>query len=171
MRCRAEEREIQELRTQLRMQGATMNVITRRSFAGWLTTVIIAGAMGSAEVPTFAPELRAATTSPHWAGTWATALVARPQAQPAQATPSAAPLLNFKDQTLRQIVRVSIGGDRLRVVLSNAFGTAPLAIGAAHVGVRQKDAAIGRSLRSRHDLQRESISDHSSWRRAFQRPR
>jgi lysophospholipase L1-like esterase len=35
--------------------------------------------------------------------------------------------------TLRQIVRLSAGGARIRVRLSNAFGTVPLAIGAAHL--------------------------------------
>ena len=50
--------------------------------------------------------------------------------------------LNFNDQTLRQIVHTSLGGDRVRIVLSNAFGTSPLAIGAAHVALREKDAAI-----------------------------
>jgi len=52
------------------------------------------------------------------------------------------PPLNFKDQTLRQIVHTSLGGDRVRVVLSNAFGTLPLEIGAAHIALREKDAAI-----------------------------
>ena len=50
--------------------------------------------------------------------------------------------LNFKNQTLRQIVHASLGGDRVRVVLSNAFGTLPLEVGAAHVALRDKDAAI-----------------------------
>ena len=50
--------------------------------------------------------------------------------------------LNFNNQTLRQIVHTSLGGDRVRVVLSNAFGTSPLAVGAAHVALREKDAAI-----------------------------
>jgi lysophospholipase L1-like esterase len=50
--------------------------------------------------------------------------------------------LNFNNQTLRQIVHVSLGGTRVRVVLTNSFGTAPLAIGAAHVALRDKDAAI-----------------------------
>ena len=52
------------------------------------------------------------------------------------------PPLNFNNQTLRQIVHTSIGGDRVRVVLSNAFGTAPLVVGAANVALRQKEAAI-----------------------------
>src|SRR5262249_24635683 len=50
--------------------------------------------------------------------------------------------LNFNNQTLRQIVRTSVGGDRLRVVLSNTFGTAPLPIGAARVALRDKGSAI-----------------------------
>lgn len=50
--------------------------------------------------------------------------------------------IEIKDQTLRQIVRTSIGGDRARVVFSNEFGTAPLTIGGAHIGLRGKGAAI-----------------------------
>lgn len=99
--------------------------------------------------------LRAQSTSSgeHWVGTWATAEVGRPQAPPvvipapapgqAAAPPAAsAPFLHFNNQTLRQVVRVSIGGNRLRVVLSNRYGTAPLTIAAAHVGLRQSEAAI-----------------------------
>ena len=98
----------------------------------------------------------------HWVGAWATAVVVRPQAPvaPLQVPPSstgqpnacqvvqpangpAAPvLLNFKNQTLREIVHTSLGGDRVRVVLSNAFGTLPLEVGAAHVALREKGAAI-----------------------------
>ena len=76
----------------------------------------------------------------HWVGTWATAVVPRPQAAPG-AGRGPAPL-NFNNQTLRQIVHTSLGGDRVRVVLSNAFGTAPLQVGAASVALRQKGPAI-----------------------------
>jgi lysophospholipase L1-like esterase len=40
------------------------------------------------------------------------------------------------------ICRVSLGGRRVRVRLSNAYGKKPLAIGSAFVGVRDKDARI-----------------------------
>jgi lysophospholipase L1-like esterase len=40
------------------------------------------------------------------------------------------------------IVRTSIGGSRVRVQFSNAFGTAPLDMGAAHIAIRSKDSAI-----------------------------
>src|SRR6185503_14576023 len=53
-----------------------------------------------------------------------------------------APPTTLTNQTVRQIVRTSIGGSRVRVVLSNAFGTAPLEIGAGHIALRDKDAAI-----------------------------
>jgi lysophospholipase L1-like esterase len=39
-------------------------------------------------------------------------------------------------------VHTSIGGDRVRVVLTNAFGSAPLAIGAARIALRDREARI-----------------------------
>jgi lysophospholipase L1-like esterase len=69
-----------------------------------------------------------------------------PQGAPASGSPpgppAPPPVRNFNNQTLRLIVHPSIGGDRLRIVLSNAFGTAPLVVGAANVALRDKDAAI-----------------------------
>ena len=52
------------------------------------------------------------------------------------------PPATVTNQTLRQVVHTSIGGSRVRVVLSNAFGTAPIAIGGANVALRDKDASI-----------------------------
>ncbi len=70
------------------------------------------------------------TSANHWVGTWS----ASPQAAKSP--------VELKDQTIRQIVRVSIGGKRLRVRLSNAFGSDPLLIDAAHVALRSTGAAI-----------------------------
>ena len=98
----------------------------------------------------------------HWVGTWGTAVVlqappgATAQGAPAPPAPAGAtaaasqgapaqpppPPLNFNNQTLRQVVRTSLGGDRIRIVLSNVFGTAPLTIGAAHVALRASASAI-----------------------------
>ena len=112
---------------------------TTRAIAAALALCIFVGA----------PQARAqAGRSPdHWVGTWATAVVPRPQTTPGQngAPPAGrgqAPALNFNNQTLRQIVHASIGGDRVRVVLSNAFGTTPLIVGAASVALRQREASI-----------------------------
>jgi lysophospholipase L1-like esterase len=40
------------------------------------------------------------------------------------------------------IIRTSIGGTRVRVEFSNAFGTTPLAMGSAHIAIRGQDSAI-----------------------------
>lgn len=40
------------------------------------------------------------------------------------------------------IERTTIGGDRVRIELSNTFGTTPLVIGAAHIAMHDKESAI-----------------------------
>ena len=40
------------------------------------------------------------------------------------------------------IAHTSIGGHRVRIELSNAFGSAPLVIGAAHIAMRGQDSAV-----------------------------
>lgn len=75
-----------------------------------------------------------------WVGTWTMASVAE--------VPSATNRID--NQTLRQIVHVSVGGSAVRVRLANTFGTEPLDIGAAHIALRAAGAAIvpgsGRTL-------------------------
>jgi lysophospholipase L1-like esterase len=82
----------------------------------------------------------------HWVATWTTAeLLERTLAPPPAPSPAAAPPVSargFSNQTVRMIVRSSIGGHRLRVNLSNAFGSRPLAVGAAHIAIRGKDSEI-----------------------------
>src|ERR1022692_3533485 len=82
----------------------------------------------------FAAALPAQT---HWVGTWATAPA--PQLDAAQMR---AQKLEFNNQTLREIVHTSIGGDTVRVRLSNAFGAQPVEIGGAHVALRSSGSAI-----------------------------
>lgn len=45
-------------------------------------------------------------------------------------------------QTVRQVARLSVGGPRVRIVLSNAYGKAPLRIGAATVALAASGSAI-----------------------------
>jgi lysophospholipase L1-like esterase len=83
----------------------------------------------------------------HWIGAWYASPTARVDPPPSAAAPvpagtSGQSLLHFSNQTLRQIAHLTIGGSRLRVVVSNTFGTAPLTIGAAGVALRDRDAAI-----------------------------
>jgi len=82
----------------------------------------------------------------HWVATWATAeRAAPPMASPAVGQPFTAAMqaqLGFNNQTIRMIAPVSIGGRRVRVQFSNAYGTTPLKLGAVHVALRTKDSAI-----------------------------
>jgi lysophospholipase L1-like esterase len=48
----------------------------------------------------------------------------------------------FADKTIRMVIRSTIGGNRLRVRLSNAFGTSALSIGAAHIALADKESKI-----------------------------
>jgi lysophospholipase L1-like esterase len=48
----------------------------------------------------------------------------------------------FANQTIRMYARVSIGGDKVRIRLSNAYGAKPLTIGAVHVGVAESGGRI-----------------------------
>jgi lysophospholipase L1-like esterase len=104
------------------------------------------------------------TTQDHWVATWTTAqpLIriqaggrgAAPPSTPATGqTPAAggsAPVSpaqrimaqGFHNQTIRMIVRTSIGGSKMRIRLSSPFGSTPVELGSAHVAIRSKDSEI-----------------------------
>src|ERR1700739_476563 len=48
----------------------------------------------------------------------------------------------FTNQTLRMTMRASLGGNQVRVRISNAYGQRPLNIGGAHIALRDKAAGI-----------------------------
>ena len=100
--------------------------ISRRSLAILAGTVLAIAAMTIAS----ATIARDASHPAQWVGTW-------------NASPQAAfNPVEFNGQSVRQIVRVSIGGTRVRVRLSNAYGTESLHIGAARVALRSSGATI-----------------------------
>lgn len=80
----------------------------------------------------------AAGTSPRtgeWVGTWGTSQqLVEPRNMP--------PKPGLSHNTLRQIVHVSLGGDTLRVRLSNKFGTTPLTLNAVHIATPTDSGAI-----------------------------
>jgi lysophospholipase L1-like esterase len=65
-----------------------------------------------------------------------------PPTGPARRFPVPRALPGVHNQTVRMIVRTSIGGKALRVRLSNALGSGSLALGAAHLAIRAKGSAI-----------------------------
>ena len=102
----------------------------------------------------------------HWVATWGTAQQqyrAAGRGAPAAPPPAAAPALpppaakpgapgrrfpvpralpTVHNQTVRMLVRTSLGGKKLRVRFSNALGAPALEIGAAHIAIHDKGSAI-----------------------------
>ncbi len=68
------------------------------------------------------------------ADTWIATWEASPE-------PAHTPAVTLNNQTVRQVVRVSLGGNRFRVRLSNEFGDAPLRIDAVHVALSAGDSS------------------------------
>ena len=114
--------------------------------------VIAAGAMTGAAIwagrPAFARQATPVASpvsmtrdwrGERWVGTWAAAMHA-PSAGFGEEFPSQ--FFEFDQQTVRQIVRTSIGGDQVRVRLANTFGDVPLVIGAARLAMRDSEERI-----------------------------
>lgn len=92
----------------------------------------------------------ASAASGHWVTTWATGVQS--------ADSNNLPAEPLAENTLRQFVRPSLGGKVVRLRFSNAYGTAPVTIQAAHValaagtgsaGTGQVDPATDTALRFR----------------------
>ena len=83
----------------------------------------------------------AAQTAPRdrWIATWAASLLTAPPRPPADSVDRTPSLVN---RTLRNVVRVTVGGSRVRIRLSNQYGDRPLVIGSAHIALRTSGAAI-----------------------------
>lgn len=102
----------------------------------WLAATIVV--LGATVFPPVEPQ--ATRGDALWMGTWSTA--AQP-AVPGQAH-------TFARQTVRLIARVSAGGTRVRIRLSNVYGDRPLIVDRAHIARRvvaaQIDPASDRAL-------------------------
>ncbi|WP_433793087.1 SGNH/GDSL hydrolase family protein [Actinoplanes sp. CA-252034] len=87
-----------------------------------------------------------------WAATWAAAPTTIPPGPP----------LVLTDRTVRQVVHTSVGGDQLRIRLTNEFGATPLHVGEVHVAIRagggaSTDARPGTDRRVTFSGQRSAI--------------
>jgi len=88
----------------------------------------LAAAGACARHPAPAPE-------PRWLGTWAAAQqLTEPRNMP--------PAPGLAGSTLRQVIRVSVGGSRVRVRFSNAFGGSDVSISSAHLARSLGGSAI-----------------------------
>ncbi len=118
------------LRQAGRANGAAR--LTKRSLLIAAATIVAAIALAVGP-PSAAAQER---DTERWMGTW----TASPQApEPPFVLPAPA---QFDNQTLRQIVRTTIGGTQVRIRVSNEYGTAPLTIGAASIARHSAGAGI-----------------------------
>jgi lysophospholipase L1-like esterase len=78
-----------------------------------------------------------AASHSHWIVTWGAS--ASPQRSEEQMR---AEKLVFENQTLREVIHTSIGGDTVRVRLSNAYGKQTVEIGAAHIALSEKGSEV-----------------------------
>lgn len=114
----------------------TSNLVTRpadRRLA-WRHRLMAVTLAASLAVPTVVHATEAST----WIGSWAAS--PQPTWGPDFAFPTNIPA-TLQNQTLRQVARISLGGQRIRIVLSNEYGSQPLLIGAAHVALAGKGSA------------------------------
>ena len=94
----------------------------------------------------------------NWVATWAIAQDMAPTVRERPVIPPGTKMPDFRsmrgprqsqavptitgNQTIRLIVHTSIGGNRLRIELTNAFGKTPVSIGNAHIAVRTTASSI-----------------------------
>src|ERR1700747_870978 len=100
------------------------------SIIGIVIIVFVMSSLGCQDITLIMqPQIAKGLEAKNWVSTW----LASPQLSPDQV---------FSDQTLRLIVHTSIGGDLVRVRLSNTFGVQPITLGEVHIALRSKGAAI-----------------------------
>jgi len=106
-----------------------------------LTLALVTGVMSATPVLATPP-----TPTQSWVATWQAS--PQPVWGPDFLFPTNVPT-ELSNKTVRQVVRISLGGEALRIVLSNAYGNQPLLVGRASVarpGEGNKDTVISDSL-------------------------
>lgn len=112
--------------------SARVSAVAKPNWRAACAAVALAAVVG------LSPASQAADAS-NWIGSWAAS------AQPAWGPDFPVPLglpANLWKQTIRQNARLSIGGSKVRIVLSNAYGSTPLTIGAAHIALAGEGGKI-----------------------------
>jgi lysophospholipase L1-like esterase len=116
-----------------------IQIARRENFSARNSTRRCAGLAGAlAGVAMFASPLQAAEMG-NWIGTWTAS--AQPVWGPDFPVPLGMPT-SLWNQTIRQVARISIGGSKVRIVLSNEYGAMPLKIGDAHIALAADDGKI-----------------------------
>jgi lysophospholipase L1-like esterase len=109
------------------LSQANKNLLKLKAIAALVFVVAVLNILSSTE---------ASGPGGHWVSAWSAAMHAP------LPFPGLPPSPVFEKQTIRMVVRPTIAGTGVRIRLSNAFGTAPLKIGAAHIALAAQEAKI-----------------------------
>jgi hypothetical protein len=110
----------------------------RRRFAFAATLPLLAGLLASAGTASASTPAASAPPAPAAAPGWVTSWGGSAMSPSALASS----VQTLQDQTVRNIVYTSTGGDQLRIRVSNAFGDRAVTIGAATVARQLRDAGL-----------------------------
>lgn len=105
----------------------------------WLRIIALSGAVAAGSATANFSAAAQGAEDGAWITTWAA--TPAPRWSDDLPAPFGVPEV-LENQTVRQVARISAGGNSVRVVLSNAFGTKPLTIGAGSVGIAGKDGSV-----------------------------
>jgi lysophospholipase L1-like esterase len=106
---------------------AETKILKTRSATLWIFIVVLLSVFARAE---------SSNVRGHWVSAWSASM------HGPLPFPGLPPSPVFEQQTIRMVVRPTIGGERVRIRLSNAFGTRALRIGSAHIALASQDAKI-----------------------------
>src|ERR687894_385289 len=115
--------------------------------SGGLSAMRLLALLALVAAPLLAASPGRAQDGQAWATSWAASAqgpypVGNPSAQPEQRFAFPSPRAGASDQTLRLVVRPSLWGRQARFRFSNAFGTKPLSLDGAFVGLQLGGAAV-----------------------------
>jgi len=120
----------------------------RIAAANWIRAVLVVAVLLGVEHSWAV----ASQVGEHWVSSWATAQQLTPIVNPSWAKPppkvdpQQSPIRpipeRLQNQTVRMLIRTTIGGKRIRVQLSNAQGYEIVAIGSVHVALHGHDSGI-----------------------------
>jgi lysophospholipase L1-like esterase len=105
------------------------------------SSVAVVAAVASLALATSSAGADTQQEDTRWTAAWTASMIAASPPRFGQG-PDNWSLDGFTDQSVRQVVRITRGGSTLRVRLSNAYGSAPLAVAGASVGVAGDGASV-----------------------------
>jgi lysophospholipase L1-like esterase len=127
------------------MSGHRLGVARRRWWrpaGGVMVSVAVAGVVAAAVLTTSLASADTQRRDSRWTGAWTASMIAPAPPLFGQG-PANRSLDGFTNQSVRQVVRVTRGGSTVRIRLSNVYGTAPLPLAGASLGVAGDGASVG----------------------------